>query len=188
MHTAVAAPAPCAATGDIYLVNSPLDVPFVDLVISYGTRPAAIQRAGADCFTVLDRNLTRVGATCDPVGDPPAAHPMDLWVVQGRTPDARFQGPAVAHRRPARGCRLGGGFARALVPRDQPFTALDGFAYNPNVPRWMYGARQAERSISGLDGLPRPAGRPRAQRAAARLPVTRAAGRGDRATERSSTG
>ena len=55
----------------------------VDLVDSYGTRLAAIQRSGPDCFTVFDRALTRVGATCDPVGNPPTSHPMDLW-VQGR--------------------------------------------------------------------------------------------------------
>ena len=54
----------------------------------------------------------------------------------------------------------GGGFVRAIVPRDRPFTALDGFAYSdPNVPcdtrrvaRWMYGATRpaaGERPISG---------------------------------------
>jgi hypothetical protein len=55
----------------------------VDLVDSYGTRLAAIQKAGPDCFTVFDRGLRRVGATCDPTGDPPSAHPMEIQ-VQGR--------------------------------------------------------------------------------------------------------
>ena len=55
----------------------------VDLVDSYGTRLAAIQRAGPDCFAVFDRGLTRVGATCDPTGNPPTAHTADLW-IQGR--------------------------------------------------------------------------------------------------------
>jgi hypothetical protein len=55
----------------------------VDLVDSYGARLAAIQRAGPACFTVFDRDLTRVGATCDPTGDPPVPHPMEVQ-VQGR--------------------------------------------------------------------------------------------------------
>ena len=55
----------------------------VDLVDSYGTPLAAIQQNGSGCFTVFDRAHVRVGATCDPVGAPPASHPMDIW-VQGR--------------------------------------------------------------------------------------------------------
>ena len=282
----------------------------VDLVDSYGTRLAAIQRSGPDCFTVFDRALTRVGATCDPVGNPPTSHPMDLW-VQGRAcmanqaledthylvrlldpegapaaayrelqgfvrrdqltlgaatpeydpaalaeaaytgcgprppkrapvptpfaptfpglpkgewlfgfedryvsnasfancegdppppnldpacygPTANYQVPTLASKdpqlptgdpragadwaaltvsttgasgagypsHPGEGQELeaaGGGFVRAIVPRDRAFTALDGFAYSdPNVPcdtrrvaRWMYGTMPGERPISG---------------------------------------
>jgi hypothetical protein len=56
----------------------------VELVDSYGTRLAAIQRTSdPSCFSVFDRRLRRVGATCDPTDAPPTPHPMDIW-VQGR--------------------------------------------------------------------------------------------------------
>ena len=63
----------------------------------------------------------------------------------------------------------GGGFVRAIVPRDRPFSALDGFAYSdPNVPcdtprvaRWLYGAarpRSGERAIYGWTAFRDPQG------------------------------
>jgi hypothetical protein len=56
----------------------------VDLVDSYGTPLAAIQKtADPGCLTVFDRTHQRVGATCDPTGDPPAPHPIEVQ-IQGR--------------------------------------------------------------------------------------------------------
>jgi hypothetical protein len=112
----------------------------VDLVDSYGTRLAAIQRAGPDCFTVFDRNLTRVGATCDPVGNPPTAHPIDLW-VQGRAcmgtkalEDAHYLvrlldpegAPAAAYR------ELQGFVRRDRISLGSELTTIGGAVYDPS--------------------------------------------------------
>ena len=57
----------------------------VDLVDSYGTPLAAIQNAGAGCFTVFDRAHTRIGATCDP----PAPRPPRIrWTSGSRAAPA----------------------------------------------------------------------------------------------------
>jgi hypothetical protein len=66
----------------------------------------------------------------------------------------------------------GGGFVRAIVPRDRAFATLDGFAYSdPNVPcdtpriaRWLWGAAlpgAGERPIYGWTAFRDPQG-PRA--------------------------
>ena len=69
---------------------------------------AAIQKtADPGCLTVFDRTHQRVGATCDPTGDPPAPHPIEVQ-VQGRAcmasdalEDAALPRPPARPRRPA---------------------------------------------------------------------------------------
>ena len=130
----------------------------VDLVDSYGTPLAAIQNAGAGCFTVFDRTHTRVGATCDPVGAPPASHPMDIW-VQGRACMASPQledshylirlldpegDPAAAYR------ELQGFVRRDQLTLGSTLTTIGGAVYDP--------PQLAEAAYTGCG--PRPPKRP----------------------------
>ncbi len=126
----------------------------VDLVDSYGTPLAAIQRAGDGCFTVFDRAHTRVGATCDPTGTPPASHPTDIW-VQGRACMATPQlegthylirlldpegDPAAAYR------ELQGFVRRDQVTLGSALTTVGGATYDP--------AQLAEAAYTGCGPKP----------------------------------
>ena len=121
----------------------------VDLVDSYGTPLAAIQRAGDGCFTVFDRAHTRVGATCDPTGN-----------AAGLAPDRHLgPGPRLHGHAAARGHALPDPPARS---RGRPGRGLPGAA-GLRPPRPGHARQRADHDRR-RDLRSRPAGRGRLHR------------------------